>query len=279
MNRTPLNETRVLSLALNLPGPLAVAQLHKLGATVVKMEPPSGDQLEHVKSHWYQQLHRGQEVHRVDFKDEAGRQQLEQGLAETDLLITSMRPAALERLGLAWETLHARHPALCHVEIIGYPEPHENWPGHDLTYQARAGLVEPPHLPRTCLADQAGAERVVSAALALLLARERGQGAGFAQISLAEVAEEFAAPWREGLTAAGGILGGGHPGYHLYRVREGWIAVAALERHFWEKLTKELGLASLDRDLLEKAFRAKTADEWERWAAERELPLAKVRGC
>src|SRR4051812_1790039 len=112
---TPLQGVRVLSLALNLPGPLAVARLHQLGAAVVKVEPPSGDQLAHVQLQWYEQLHRGIEILTLDGKTDDGRRQLEDRLAAADLLVTSMRPTALARLGLAWEPLHARYPALCHV--------------------------------------------------------------------------------------------------------------------------------------------------------------------
>jgi crotonobetainyl-CoA:carnitine CoA-transferase CaiB-like acyl-CoA transferase len=272
----PVEGFRVLTLAINLPGPLAVAQLRRLGAAVVKVEPPGGDPLALGAPRWYQQLTQGQDVLTLDLKDEEGRRQLEPWLGRSDLLVTATRPAALKRLGLDWEALRGRHPRLCQVAIVGHPPPHEDVPGHDLTYQARAGLVQPPQLPRTCLADLAGAQQAVSAALALLLARERGQGAGYALVSLAEVAEEFAAPWRHGLTAAAGVLGGACPGYNLYPARDGWVAVGALEPHFWERLTRELGLAAPDRARLERAFRGRSAEEWEAWAAERSLPLLKV---
>jgi len=267
----------VLTLAVNLPGPWAVARLRDLGATVVKVEPPGGDALARARPEWYEQLHRGQTVLTLDLKADEGRRQLEERLACCDLLITSTRPAGLRRLGLDWPALHARHPRVCQVAIVGYPSPHQDLPGHDLTYQARAGLLDPPRLPRTCLADLAGAEQVVSAALALLLARERGQGAQYAEVSLAQTAEEFAAPWRHGLTTPDGLLGGAHPGYNLYRAREGWVAVAALEVHFWEKLIAEMALTAPDRAGLRQAFLARTAEEWEAWAAERGLPLVRVR--
>jgi len=128
-----------------------------------------------------------------------------------------------------------------------------------------------------CLADLAGAERAVSTGLALLLGRERGQEAGYAEVSLAEMADEFAVPWRQGLTTPDGVLGGAYAGYDLYRAREGWVALAALEPHFWKELTRELGLTSADRGQLQQAFLAKTAAEWEAWAADRALPLARVR--
>lgn len=272
----PLEGLRVLTLAVNLPGPLAAARLGDLGGAVTKIEPPAGDALERVNHPWYAAIHRGQTVLRLDLKTAAGRERLDGLLGDADLLLTATRPAGLERLGLGWTALHDRHPRLCQVAIVGQPPPDEDVPGHDLTYQARAGLLEPPRLPRTCLADLAGAERAVAAALALLLARERGHGPAYASISLAEAAEDFAAPWRCGLTAPGGVLGGGHPGYDLYPTRAEWVAVAALEPHFWAKLVSELGLAVADREHLRQVFAARTAAEWEAWAAARDLPLVRV---
>lgn len=274
---TPLEGIRVLTLAVNLPGPLAAARLRELGATVTKVEPPTGDALARVRPSWYELLHEGITVHALDLKTSEGRGQLEEHLARCDLLITATRPAALRRLGLDWESLHARHPRLCQVAIVGYPPPHEELAGHDLTYQAQAGLLEPPRLPRTCLADLAGARDAVSAALALLLARERGQGAQHVWVSLAQAAEDFAAPLRHGLCAPDGILGGASAGYNLYRTRDGWVALAALEPHFWERLTRELGLTAPDREQLQQAFLTRTAQEWEAWGTARDLPLVRVQ--
>jgi alpha-methylacyl-CoA racemase len=273
----PLHEICILTLAVNLPGPLAVARLRQLGATVVKIEPPEGDPLARVQPQWYRWLHEGLEILCLNLKNGADRARLDEKLTGADLLVTATRPAALQRLGLEWTNLHARFPRLCQVAIVGYPSPHENRAGHDLTYQAHLGLVEPPHLPRAMIADFAGAEAAVQAALALLLARERGQEADCVQVSLAKAAEDFAEPLRQGLTAPEGLLGGAFAGYNIYRAREGWVALAALEPHFWRKLSAELGLPSPEREQLQEAFLSRTASEWETWGAERDLPLAAVR--
>jgi crotonobetainyl-CoA:carnitine CoA-transferase CaiB-like acyl-CoA transferase len=273
----PLHKIQVLTLAVNLPGPLAVARLQRLGATVLKIEPPEGDPLARAKPQWYRTLCEGQEICRLNLKDLDDRNRLEKSLQATDLLVTATRPAALLRLGLAWAELHARYPRLCQVAIIGYPPPDENLPGHDLTYQARLGLVEPPRLPRTMIADLAGSQEAVHTALALLLDRERGQRGGYEEVSLARAAEYFAEPLRQGLTAAAGILGGALPCYNIYRAREGWVAVAALEAHFWNKLGTELGRLSPNQRQLEEIFLTRTALEWEAWGTERDLPLAAVR--
>lgn len=274
---TPLDGVRVLTLAVNVPGPAAAARLRAMGAAVLKVEPPGGDPLAAACPAWYEELRAGQTVRRLDLKEPSGRAALMELLAESDLLLTSMRRPALARLGLDWPSLHAAFSRLSQVAIAGYAAPRDDEPGHDLTYLADEGLLAPPALPRTLLADLAGAERAVSAALALLLARERGSNAGYAEVSLAAVAAGFAAPLRHGLTAPGGALGGGAPSYNLYAAADGWVAVAALEPHFLRRLEGELGLTDATMTMLAGIFRTRSTGEWERWAVARDLPLRAVR--
>jgi crotonobetainyl-CoA:carnitine CoA-transferase CaiB-like acyl-CoA transferase len=251
---------RVVTTALNIPGPVAAARLRELGATVTKVEPPRGDPLAPVAPGWYQKLVTGQQVVRRDLKQET----IDDLLGEADLLLTSQRVTALGRMGLAWDTLHERHPQLSQVAIVGEGER----AGHDLTYLAGRGLLDPPRLPRTVMADLLGAERAVSAALAVLFSRKPS----YVEVSLAETAEALAAPLRAGLTAPDGMLGGGLPVYGLYEASDGWIAVAALEPGFRERLASGLGV-ELTRPALETAFRSRTTAEWEEWALEHDLPI------
>lgn len=272
-----LSGLHILSTAINIPGPVAAKTLRDMGATVVKVEPPAGDPLAAAAPAWYRELHDGVEIHAVDLKSDAGRSRLHTWLAPADLLITATRPASLERLGLSWHAVHARYPRLCHVAVVGYPAPRQDEAGHDLTYQADAGLITPPALPRTLIADLAGAQRVVSAALALLLARERTGVSGYQQIALADAARLFSEPLRHGLTTTTGWLGGGTPAYSVYPARDGWIALAALEPHFRDALAKALDVNIDDRQALGRVFAARSADEWQRWSIEHGLPIAAVR--
>src|SRR5215212_2179283 len=252
-------------------------QALQYGAALVKVEPPGGDPLARMCPGYYAELSAGQEVVSLDLKAREDRVSLDNYLENMDLLLTASRPAALGRLGLSWPELRTRFPRLCQVAIVGHPSPDEDAPGHDLTYQARFGTLSPPGMPPVLVADLAGAERAVSAALSLLFARERGQGAGYEQVALSEAARSFAEPLRQGLAAPGGDLGGGFPGYGLYHTREGHVALAALELHFWERLLQELGVKGDERRDLERIFETKTAKQWEEWAAERDLPLAAVK--
>jgi crotonobetainyl-CoA:carnitine CoA-transferase CaiB-like acyl-CoA transferase len=273
MTPKPLEGIRVVSIALNLPGPAAARRLVAMGAVVIKVEPPGGDPMGAYHPEWYSALSAGQEVRRIDLKGDPGRQALDATLASADVLLTSSRISALRRLGLDWEAVHHRHPGLSQVAITGYPGEQSDRTGHDLTYIAAEGLVAPPELPRTLMADLAGAERAVSATLALLLARERGGGPGFAEVALAEVARDLAEPLRVGVTKPGALLGGGFPGYALYRASDGWIAVAALEAHFLGALEQEVGVTA---DEMAAAFAQHPMRHWERRGIELDIPMVAV---
>ncbi len=279
---TPLQNFRVVTLAVNAPVPVAVARLAELGAKVVKVEPPDGDPLRTtICPEWYKDLSRGQEVVRLDLKNPRGRARLDSYLKKSHLLLTSTRPKSLARISLEWKQLHAKFPALSHVALVGHPAPRQDVAGHDLTYLAQLGLLSPPNMPNTLLADMAGAERVFGAAIISLLSWRRSGNGSYTEVSIEEAARAFAAPLHYGLTARGGALGGGLPQYNLYRARGlgngAWVAVAALEPGFVKRLQQDLQLATLDHETLARTFLTRTASEWEKWALEHDLPIAAVR--
>ncbi len=267
---------KVVTLAPNVPGPVAAARLRDLGAHVTKIEPPAGDMLAHSAPRWYAALHRGCTVEVLDGKSAAGRAALAERLERADVLLTSSRLLSLERLGLGWDELHARHPKLVHVAIVGFPPPDDERAGHDLNYVAQLGLVSPPAMPRTLLADLAGAERAVTATLGLLLRREREGEAGRELVSLRDAAVVFAEPLAHGLTQESGVLGGAAAIYRLYEARTGWVAVGALEPHFAARLGELLGVPSSDATALAEVFATRDATAWEAWGDECGLPVSAV---
>jgi crotonobetainyl-CoA:carnitine CoA-transferase CaiB-like acyl-CoA transferase len=272
-----LEGLQILNLAYNAPGPGAARRLQTWGAQVVKVEPPGGDPLSRYCRPWYESLIAGQMVLTLDLKQPDGRMALEGYLAGSDLLITAVRRESLERLGLDWKTLHARHTQLCHVAITGYPEPDAGRPGHDLTFQAEAGLLDPPHMPRCLTADLAASEIAANAGLALLLARALGKEAGCLEMPIAEAAAEFAAPWHFGMNKPFSRVGGAFAGYRLYPASDGWIAVGALEEIFWQRLYQELGFHfPPSAEELGEVFMTRRAQDWQAWAAERNLPVTLV---
>jgi crotonobetainyl-CoA:carnitine CoA-transferase CaiB-like acyl-CoA transferase len=271
-----LSKVHVVNASINLPALVAGRRLHELGATVTKVEPPQGDPTRTASQALYDDLIAGQEVVTLDLRLEEGRSALDGLLKQADLLFTSSRPSALASFGLGWPDLGRRHPRLVHVAIVGHPEPDQELAGHDLTYVARQGLLQPPSLPRTLIADFAGAERAVSTALALLIDRTEG-AVRYAEVSLEEAAAVLAIPWRFGLTTEDGPLGGASPFYRLYEASDGFVALAAPQPGFRERVTSGLGVEELSVDAFAAAFRTRGAAEWERWAAELDIPLAAVR--
>ena len=272
-----LEGTNVVALATNVPGPLAAARLSGLGARVIKIEPLHGDPLSSAAPAWYAQLHRDMEIVRVDLREERDREVVRRRVAEADLLLTAMRASALQRAGLAWTQLHARDPRLVHVAVVGEAAPHADRAGHDLTYQARAGLIAPPAMPRTLLADLAAAERTVSAALAALLARNSDGRGRYVEVGIVDAAAAMAAPLRYGLTSPEGVLGGALAAYALYPAGDGWVAVAALEAHFSERLRTLLEVDTLNAESIAAALARRSAQEWEALALASDVPLAAIR--
>ena len=258
---------RIVSIAQNAPGPVAVARLVAGGATAIKIEPLWGDQIETLCKSWYDELHAGVTVERLDLKSPGGMTHLHALLASADVFLASQRPSALARLRLDAPTLHATFPSLRHVTIVGDTrEP--DAPGHDLTYQARAGLLGA-GMPLTLVADMACAERVVAVILSLMPTPGEARSVG-----LADVLRDLAAPLMHGLTAPGGALSGRDPAYRIYPTKAGALAVAALEPHFRSSLYAGLGVAP-DADLA-PIFLTRTAREWEQWATDRDLPLVEI---
>ena len=248
----PLKGVRVLTLALNLPGPAAVMRLHALGAKCTKLEPlapvgmPTADPMGIYKRAAYDVMHEGLQVLQADLKSDRGQAALHKQLAKTDVLITSFRPSALVKLGLAWKDLHKRYPALCVVSIVGSPGERAEEAGHDLTYQAESGLINGLDMPASLYADMGGSLFTTEAVLQALLVRQRhgrhhGQGV-FHEVALSDASVYLALPRTWELTAPKGDVGGAHAGYKVYPCKNGRVAVAALEPHFAARLCEAAGL-------------------------------------
>lgn len=243
----PLRGVRILSLALNLPGPAALMRCQQMGARCTKAEPPAGDPMGHYNPVAYQTLHQGVKLLTTDLKQAAGQKKLHGQLAKTDVLLTSFRPSALAKLGLTWPALRKLYPQLSMVCIVGAAGERAEEPGHDLTYLADHGLVTGLDLPPTLYADMGGSLLASEAVLQATLMRQR-QGKGvFVEVALNDAAAYLALPRTWGLTQPGGAVGGRHAGYRVYPCKDGRVAVAALEPHFAAALCAAAGVQSSDR--------------------------------
>ena len=205
----PLRGTRVVSLALNLPGPAALMRLAQMGARCTKINPPSGDPMQHYSPAGSGQLHQGLKETTLDLKDAQGQARLHKLLSNTDILLTSFRPSALAKLGLSWKTVHKQYPRLSLIEVVGAPGPLAEIPGHDLTYQAEVDLVPGMDLPASLFADMGGALMASEAALqAMLVQKTTGKGSHH-EVALSTAAAWLALPRQWGMTTPKGAVGGG----------------------------------------------------------------------
>ena len=285
----PLRGVRILSLALNLPGPAALMRCRAMGASCTKIEPPGGDPMALYNPAAYREMHEGVKVVPADLKQETGIAQLHRELEKADVLLTSFRPSALEKFGLGWKALHSRYPSLCQVAIVGAAGARAEEPGHDLTYMADNGMVGGLDLPPTLYADMGGSLLAAEAVLqAALLQSERYAGSGephprgvYLEVPLAGAASYLALPRRWGLTLPTGAVGGAHAGYRVYPCQDGRVAVAALEPHFARALAEVAGTDPADRFMASPAthagvaafFASRSCAELDQLAVEKDLPI------
>ncbi len=272
----PLRGVRVLSLALNLPGPAALMRCAQMGATCTKAEPPSGDPMGQYNKDTYGVLHKGVKVVTMDLKTDKGQAALHKALARTDVLLTSFRPSAMAKLGLTWKALHKQYPQLSMVCIVGAPGERAEEPGHDLTYLADSGLINGMDLPPTLYADMGGSLMASEAVLqATVLRQAKGKGVNF-EVALSEAARYLALPRTWGLTLPGGAVGGAHAGYRVYACKDGRVAVAALEPHFAASLCEVAGVTAVDRKTLFSPATHQTIAAWFLTRSRKELDKLAV---
>ncbi|KAI9031149.1 CoA-transferase family III domain-containing protein [Hyaloraphidium curvatum] len=275
-----LSGIRVVSLALNLPGPAALQRLRAMGAACAKVEPPAGDPMKSYSPRAYAEMHVGVDVLTADMKKPEGRDAVHAQLARSDVLLSSFRPSAMIKLGLGWPDLQKNHPGLSHVAIVGGPGAAAEDPGHDLTYMAENGLVAGSELPPTLYADMAGSLMASEAVLqAALLARSGSKVGRYFEVALSDAAGYLAAPRRWGLTTPEGAVGGAHAGYRVYACKDGRVAVAALEKHFAARLCEAAGVPGADmmdgrtREAVAAFLASKTRAELDALAADKDIPM------
>lgn len=299
----PLAGTVVVDASRHLPGPLAGRLLADLGARVIKVEEPSqGDPVrsappvrEGVGS-LAAILLSGLESIALDLKQPGGREVLDRLLSRADVLLESFRPGTLARLGFSPDELRTQYPRLvvCSVSGWGQTGPYASRAGHDLTYQALAGtLASTATMPAVPVADLLGAWSAVTSILAALLEREgTGQGRHIDAALFDAAAHANVVGWAMeagGRKAVGQRLPltGALPCYNLYRTADrGFVALAALEPHFWQRFCRAVGREDLlsrqyssseqVRRTMEDLFRTRTRGEWMALLGREDIPAEPV---
>jgi crotonobetainyl-CoA:carnitine CoA-transferase CaiB-like acyl-CoA transferase len=162
-------------------------------------------------------------------------------------LLTSFRPSALKKLGLAWTDLHKTYPMLNLVAIVGSPGEKAEIPGHDLTYMAENDLITGLELPASLYADMGGSLLATEAILQVVLQQKHPSKTlakgSYKEVALSDAATYLGLPRAWGLSLPDSPIGGAHAGYKVYPCKNGRVALAALEPHFAKRLCELIGIA------------------------------------
>ncbi|WFS70122.1 CaiB/BaiF CoA-transferase family protein (plasmid) [Agrobacterium leguminum] len=293
----PLKDLLIVDFSTLLPGPLASLILAEAGARVIKIERPNvGDAMRFYEpvvdgeSVQFAMLNRGKQSIVVDLKSPDSVEELWPLIEKADVLIEQFRPGVMERLGLGYETLAKRNPRLIYCSITGWGQtgPKANKAGHDLNFQAEAGLLGlsrdnngAPVLPAFLAGDIAGG--TLPAVINILLAlRQRGTTGCGSHIDVAMSDNLFGyVSWglSSGFSGRGwplpgdDLTTGGSPRYQIFRTADDrFLAIAPIEDKFWAEFVEVIGLPAefrgpdapvrLTIEAIAECIGKKTAAEW-----------------
>jgi len=145
----PLEGVRVLDLTRVLAGPYATQSLGDLGAEIIKVEPPGGDETRRFppyaghQSHYFLALNRNKKSVVIDLKQAEGKDLMRRLAATSDILIENYRPGVMDKLGLGYDALSAINPRLIYCAISGFGQtgPLRDKPSFDIVTQAMSGAL------------------------------------------------------------------------------------------------------------------------------------------
>jgi crotonobetainyl-CoA:carnitine CoA-transferase CaiB-like acyl-CoA transferase len=269
----PLADTLVVDFTRYLPGAYATRELTRLGARVVRVEPPAGDPMRAAATAWDTALRAGSESVVCDLPADAA---FARALcARADVVLEGFRPGVAARLGIGPNDV-PDSVVYCSITGFGDDERHRLRAGHDVNYLGWAGVLADtaPQLPPVQAADlAAGALGAVTQVLAGLLERARtGRGPRIV-VSMTHRSHDLVAH-RLGGEPVPKLLTGGIACYRIYATADGrQLTVGALEPKFFRRLCELLGREELaerqyDDDQeglaveLAAVFAARSLDEW-----------------
>ncbi|MEO3783454.1 CoA transferase [Actinocorallia sp. B10E7] len=259
----PLDGVLVVDLSRVVAGPHATQTLGDLGARVIKVEQPGGDETRgwgppfaDGVSTYYLSCNRNKESITLDLKDPAGLDVLLRLVRRADVLVENFRTGVMDRLGLGFDRLLEANPRLVVMSVTGFGHdgPEGGRPGYDAIVQGEAGLMSvtgPPGQPSKVgmtVADMLAAQNVVAGVLAALYERTKtGRGQVVRTSLLASVvgAHGFQGTrW----TVAGEVpesLGNDHPSlapYGTFRCADGLLQIGVANQSIWRRFAPVVGL-------------------------------------
>jgi len=262
----PLSGLRVLDLSAYIAGPYGCSLLADQGAEVIKIEPPTGDNLRkypstlEAESRAFVGVNRSKLGVVLDLKKADDLAALLDLVRTADVLVHNFRPSVPPRLGIAYEQLRPVNPRLIYCAVTGYGEtgPLREKAGYDQVLQTMTGMCAlqgkrggPPEILYGSVVDYYAAALVAAGVASALYEREKsgeGQYVGVSLLRSALTMQSARMVWAEGEPKdvgrdmrSGGITG-------LHPTREGYLYISANTPHFWQALCAKVGLPELAAD-------------------------------
>ena len=308
-----LRGVRVLDLSHTLAGPFATMILADLGAEVIKVESPQGDETRtwapFVKgeSAYYISINRGKRSIAINLKDERGRKIVYELSKRSQILIENFRPGVAEKLGVNYEEILKVNPEIIYISIKGFRRGsvYENKTAYDIIIQAMSGLMattgeeeRPPVRVSFALFDVMTSMMAVIYALAALISNTKPVKIEIPMFDVALFSMCYV-PMIYLLTGRKvKRMGSGHPSivpYQAFQDKDGkWFIVAAANDRLWESLCRVLGRPDLAEDprfktnadrvanrevlvkILQEIFQGNTREYWIKLLEEGGVPVAPV---
>jgi crotonobetainyl-CoA:carnitine CoA-transferase CaiB-like acyl-CoA transferase len=271
---SPLEGLRVIELARILAGPWAGQTLADLGAEVIKVEAPAGDDTrrwgppfiereDDISAAYFHSCNRGKRSVVIDFRTPEGLADLKALIASADVVIENYKVGGLAKYGLDYSALKEAHPGLIYCSITGFGQdgPYAHRAGYDYIIQGMSGLMsvtgDPGSQPQKVGVAVTDVLTGVYASTAILAALHQRSATGAGQqidMSLLDVATSCMANQNLNYLSTGVApqrLGNAHPNLAPYQVMDcsdGWVIIAVGNEGQFVRFCALLGLASLAED-------------------------------
>ncbi|VWD17639.1 CaiB/BaiF CoA transferase family protein [Burkholderia contaminans] len=269
VSRLPLDGIRVIDFSRVLAGPLCSALLGDLGADVIKIEPPAGDDYRAIgpfangESGLFAAMNRNKRSVVIDLKTADGQALAQSLCAQADVVVENFRPGVADRLGIGYAALSARNRALIYASVSGFGQtgPESHRPAYDIILQAMCGLMDATGSPDgdpTIVGDSVS--DVVSGifaswgVLAALVARDRTGEGSHVDVSMFDATMNLTAALVARYATTGVAqprVGNRHPTsapFGAYRAADGHFVVAVLNNKLFSLLADTIGHPALVDD-------------------------------
>lgn len=260
---TYLTGVKILDLSQYISGPFASLMLSDMGAQVIKIEPPRGDEMRGLGPRdaggnpvFYNALNAGKSLLQIDLKTDAGLARLFELIKDADVLIEGFRPGVMARLGIDYQSLKPLNPSLIYCSISGYGTdgPLSTSAGHDGNFLATSGILDrngrdEPFFFDPPVADMSGALFAAIAILGALNGRNRTGEGTHIELGLADTLMPLQlmqiADWGANATVPARqstYLNGAAAYYQVYPAADGrYVMLGAVETKFWRNFCLAAG--------------------------------------